>query len=142
MPSSGFYGTPSIYLFLVVSLMQYSHVLVIFISDRVIIMCSAALVKWLIHYFISDAGKHAHSRSLLEVPIFWFIQNEPLLVDKHYQAKALSDMVIVVQSESSAWESHLQCNGRSLLWDLRLNIRYLWKLLFDAFDVTCHCMNS
>ncbi|KAL8095497.1 uncharacterized protein LOC141689529 isoform X1 [Apium graveolens] len=68
-------------------------------------------------------GKHAHSRSLLEVPIFWFIQNEPLLVDKHYQAKALSDMVIVVQSESSAWESHLQCNGRSLLWDLRRPIK-------------------
>lgn len=81
------------------------------------------------HCFISDAGKHAHSRSLLEVPIFWFIQNEPLLVDKHYQAKALSDMVIVVQSETSSWESHLQCNGRSLLWDLRLNIRYLLQLL-------------
>ncbi|XP_065881246.1 uncharacterized protein [Euphorbia lathyris] len=68
-------------------------------------------------------GAHAHSRSTLEVPIFWFIHGEPLLVDKHYQAKALSDMVIVVQSESSSWESHLQCNGRSLLWDLRRPIK-------------------
>ncbi|KAK9002473.1 hypothetical protein V6N11_025151 [Hibiscus sabdariffa] len=68
-------------------------------------------------------GSHAHSRFTLEVPIFWFIHTEPLLVDKHYQAKALSDMVIVVQSESSSWESHLQCNGKSLLWDLRRSIK-------------------
>ncbi|BFG13737.1 hypothetical protein CerSpe_000110 [Prunus speciosa] len=68
-------------------------------------------------------GKHAHSRSTLEVPIFWFIHGEPLLVDKHYQAKALSDMVIVVQSEPSSWESHLQCNGQPLLWDLRRPIK-------------------
>lgn len=68
-------------------------------------------------------GSHAHSRSTLEVPIFWFIHGEPLLVDKHYQAKALSDMVIVVQSESSSWESHLQCNGQSLLWNLRRPIK-------------------
>ncbi|KAI3775268.1 hypothetical protein L1987_49839 [Smallanthus sonchifolius] len=68
-------------------------------------------------------GSHAHSRSTLEVPIFWFIHGEPLLVDKHYQAKALSDMVIVVQSDSSSWESHLQCNGQSLLWNLRRPIK-------------------
>ncbi|KAJ9692982.1 hypothetical protein PVL29_011900 [Vitis rotundifolia] len=68
-------------------------------------------------------GMHAHSRSTLEVPIFWFLHSEPLLVDKHYQAKALSDMVIVVQSETSSWESHLQCNGKSLLWDLRRPIK-------------------
>ncbi|XP_043713138.1 uncharacterized protein LOC122661706 [Telopea speciosissima] len=68
-------------------------------------------------------GTHAHSRSTLEVPIFWFIHKDPLLVDKHYQAKALSDMVIVVQSEPSSWESHLQCNGRSLLVDLRRPVK-------------------
>ncbi|KAF6143858.1 hypothetical protein GIB67_009839 [Kingdonia uniflora] len=68
-------------------------------------------------------GKHAHTRSTLEIPIFWFIHSEPLLVDKHYQAKALSDMVVVVQSGPSSWESHLQCNGRSLLWDLRRPIK-------------------
>ncbi|KAJ4709132.1 Transmembrane protein [Melia azedarach] len=68
-------------------------------------------------------GAHAHSRSTLEVPIFWFIHADPLLVDKHYQAKALSDMVVVVQSEPSSWESHLQCNGKSLLWDLRRPIK-------------------
>uniref|UniRef100_A0A1J3G1V8 DUF7906 domain-containing protein n=1 Tax=Noccaea caerulescens TaxID=107243 RepID=A0A1J3G1V8_NOCCA len=64
-------------------------------------------------------GGHAHSRSTLEIPIFWLINGDPLLIDKHYQAKALSNMVVVVQSEASSWESHLQCNRRSLLWDLR-----------------------
>eukprot|EP01018_Ginkgo_biloba_P026857 Gb_19912 [translate_table: standard] len=65
-------------------------------------------------------GTHSNSRSTLEVPIFWFIQQgDPLLIDKHYQAKALPDMVFIVQSSQSVWESHLQCNGQSLLWDLR-----------------------
>lgn len=68
-------------------------------------------------------GSHVHSRSTLEVPIFWFIHGDSLFVDKHYQAKALSDMVIVVQSEQSSWESHHQCNGRSLLLDLRRPIK-------------------
>lgn len=68
-------------------------------------------------------GRHAHSRSMLEVPIFWFIHSEPLLLDKHFQAIALSDMIIVVQSEPSSWESHLHCNGHSLLMNLRQPIK-------------------
>lgn len=68
-------------------------------------------------------GQQANSRSMLEIPIFWFIHGDTLLVDKQYQAKALSDMVIVVQSESSSWESYLQCNGRSLLLDLRRPVK-------------------
>lgn len=71
--------------------------------------------------FMDDAGRHAHSRSMLEVPIFWFIYSEPLLLDKHFQAKALSDMIIVVQSEPASSESHLHCNGNSLLMNLRLD---------------------
>ncbi|XP_062115255.1 uncharacterized protein LOC133829565 [Humulus lupulus] len=76
-----------------------------------------------LHDHGSLKGTHAHSRSTLEVPVFWFIHGEPLFVDKHYQAKALSDMIIVAQSETSTWESHLQCNGRSLLLDLRRPIK-------------------
>ncbi|THG09468.1 hypothetical protein TEA_003931 [Camellia sinensis var. sinensis] len=71
----------------------------------------------------SQKATYSPHMSTLEVPIFWFIHGDPLLVDKHYQSKALSDMVIVVQSESSSWESHLQCNGHSLLWDLRRPIK-------------------
>ncbi|XP_010545474.1 PREDICTED: uncharacterized protein LOC104817833 isoform X2 [Tarenaya hassleriana] len=73
------------------------------------------------HAFLK--GAHAHSRSTLEIPIFWLINVDPLLIDKHYQAKALPNMVIVVQSEASSWESHLQCNGKSLLWDLRSPVK-------------------
>ncbi|PKU72306.1 hypothetical protein MA16_Dca006306 [Dendrobium catenatum] len=68
-------------------------------------------------------GIHSDSRSTLEVPIFWFIHNDPVLVDKHYQARALSDMVIVVQSDKAVWESHLQCNGKPIAWDLRRPIK-------------------
>ncbi|KAM7268421.1 hypothetical protein ACFE04_010587 [Oxalis oulophora] len=68
-------------------------------------------------------GAHANSRSTLEVPIFWFIHGDLLLVDKHLQAKALSDMVIVIQSDQSFLESPLQCNGKSLLLDLRRPIK-------------------
>lgn len=67
----------------------------------------------------SVPGQSSHPRSSLEVPIFWFIQEgEPLFIDKHYLAKALPDMVIVVQSSTSSWASHLQCNGDSISWDL------------------------
>ncbi|MED6219181.1 hypothetical protein PIB30_033497 [Stylosanthes scabra] len=68
-------------------------------------------------------GRHAHSRSTLEVPVFWFIYNEPLLLDKHFQAISLSDMIIVVQSEQSSWESHLHCNGHSVLLNLRQPVK-------------------
>lgn len=68
-------------------------------------------------------GTHSNARSTLEVPIFWFIYADPLFLDKHHQARALSDMVIVVQSEASSWESHLQCNGESILFDLRAPIK-------------------
>ncbi|KAL8153516.1 hypothetical protein V2J09_011276 [Rumex salicifolius] len=68
-------------------------------------------------------GKHANSRTVLEIPVFWFIHGDPLLVDKHYQAKSLSNMIIVAQSEDSSWESHLQCNGQSVLLDLRRPIK-------------------
>lgn len=84
------------------------------VDSQIIQHIYAYMLVWLY------SGKHSNSRSTLEVPIFWFIHSDPLFVDKHYQAKGLSDMIIVVQSESSSWESHLQCNNRSLLLDLRL----------------------
>ena len=83
---------------------------------------SLTYARLMFSFSLNNVGAHAHSRSTLEVPIFWFIYGEPLLVDKHFQAKAVSDMVIVVQSEPSSWESHLQCNGQSVLWNLRLEI--------------------
>ncbi|CAM6068450.1 unnamed protein product [Sphagnum tenellum] len=68
----------------------------------------------------SIAALNAAGRMTLEVPIFWFIRSdgEPLLIDKHYMAKALPDMVFVVQSNEHKWESHLQCNSKVIYWDL------------------------
>ncbi|KAH7437926.1 hypothetical protein KP509_05G095700 [Ceratopteris richardii] len=75
-----------------------------------------------LHHFsgsASSGGQTTNDRSVLEVPIFWFIQEgEALLIDKHQVAKALPDMVVVVQSSQAAWASHLQCNRNPILWDL------------------------
>ncbi|KAF4403174.1 hypothetical protein G4B88_027945 [Cannabis sativa] len=49
-------------------------------------------------------GTHAHSRSTL---VFLFIHGEPLFVGKHYQDTAISDLIIVAQSETSTWKSHI-----------------------------------
>ncbi|KAJ3669570.1 hypothetical protein LUZ60_011520 [Juncus effusus] len=69
-------------------------------------------------------GEHANKRGTLEVPIFWFVQNDGVLVlDKHYQAKSLSNMVLAVQSDEPSWETYLQCNGNCILSDLRNPIK-------------------
>ncbi|KAG0568443.1 hypothetical protein KC19_6G020200 [Ceratodon purpureus] len=72
---------------------------------------------------ISDLN--AQERTSLEVPIFWFVRSgeEPLFIDKHYVAKALPDMVFVVQSSQKKWESHLQCNSKVIHWDLSRPIK-------------------
>jgi len=44
---------------------------------------------------------------------------EPLFIDKHYIAKALQDMVLVVQSNHTKWPGKIACNGNTVMWDLR-----------------------
>ncbi|BBN07833.1 hypothetical protein MPTK1_4g06720 [Marchantia polymorpha subsp. ruderalis] len=87
-------------------------------SQRVYL--DSAILQHHIKQLVSLADKKPTGRNSIEVPIFWFLRSgkEPLLIDKHYQAKALPDMVIVVQSTKNSWESHLQCNGESVYWDL------------------------
>ena len=46
-----------------------------------------------------------------------------MFIDKHYQARALDDMVIAVQSDEVEWESHLSCNGKAIVWNLRNPLR-------------------
>lgn len=67
------------------------------------------------------ADPNEQGRISLEVPIFWFVRSgeEPLFIDKHFVAKALPDMIFVVQSSQPKWESHLQCNRKVIRWDLR-----------------------
>ena len=43
----------------------------------------------------------------------------PLFVDKYYQAKALSDMIVVVQNRHRLYPSRLGCNGKVIYQNLR-----------------------
>jgi len=49
----------------------------------------------------------------------------PVFIDKHYQARALDDMVVAVQSDEFEWESHIACNGSPIIWNLRNPLRPL-----------------
>jgi hypothetical protein len=42
-----------------------------------------------------------------------------VFVDKYYQAKALSNVVLAVQSQHYNWTSKLACNDKPIRWDLR-----------------------
>jgi len=74
-----------------------------------------------------DATEEDYENKFLSkhIPIFFFSVDSdvPVFIDKYYQAKALSDMVIVVQSNFTSWESRLSCNKDSINWDLRNPIK-------------------
>eukprot|EP01114_Cavostelium_apophysatum_P019136 TRINITY_DN6079_c0_g1_i2.p1 TRINITY_DN6079_c0_g1~~TRINITY_DN6079_c0_g1_i2.p1 ORF type:complete len:413 (+),score=113.23 TRINITY_DN6079_c0_g1_i2:1714-2952(+) len=55
------------------------------------------------------------------IPLFLFSLDTdvPIFIDKYYVAKALSDMIIVVQSPQASYESRLICNEKPIYWDLR-----------------------
>jgi len=65
---------------------------------------------------VDDAPVHRR-----DVPIFIFSMDVPMpvFIDKHYQARALEDMVVAVQSDELEWESHIACNGGAVMWNLR-----------------------
>lgn len=67
-----------------------------------------------------DASRQAEG-NVLEVPIFIFSLDFPLpvLIDRHFQSRALRTMVIAVQSSLTLWESHLNCNHKPIFFDLR-----------------------
>ncbi|KAJ1478176.1 hypothetical protein T484DRAFT_1818502, partial [Baffinella frigidus] len=62
--------------------------------------------------------KHYQARSLQICPLLDGLPL-PVFVDKHYQARSLQDMVIAVQSDEVEWDSHLACNGKPVVWNLR-----------------------
>jgi len=73
-------------------------------------------------YTSSAAGAEG---ATLEVPVFLFSldDEDPVLIDKHYTAKSLSNMVLVVQNRAQTWDSRLACNGRKVTWNLRNPMR-------------------
>lgn len=64
------------------------------------------------------SGKGQTSR---HIPVFFFSLNDvvPVFIDKYYQAKALSNVVLAVQSQHFNWTSKLACNDKPIRWDLR-----------------------
>jgi hypothetical protein len=84
------------------------------------------------------------------IPIFIFsVGGEtPIFVDKYYVAKALSDMIIAVQSNVRSYEGRVSCNSNSIYLDLRF--LFLSPSLFSEvnpstetpsvqFSSTLHC---
>jgi len=64
------------------------------------------------------SGKGQTSR---HIPIFMFSLNgdTPVFIDKYYQAKALGNVILAVQSRHHNYTSKLACNGKAISWDLR-----------------------
>eukprot|EP00741_Cyanophora_paradoxa_P013509 tig00020693_g13044.t1 len=78
------------------------------------------------------AGPHAHASAAeaarprsREIPIFLLsLDHElPVLIDREYQAKALEDMVVIVQSPHPRFAGGLSCDGAPVLSDLRSPVR-------------------
>src|SRR3990167_694805 len=57
----------------------------------------------------------------MNIPILLFSVDyrHPIVVDKYYQAKALSDMIIIVQNSQQLYPSRLQCNSVPIFINLR-----------------------
>ncbi|KAL6045346.1 Transmembrane protein [Balamuthia mandrillaris] len=68
------------------------------------------------------SGKGVFSR---HIPIFLFSLNEdlPVFIDRYYQAKAMDDMILIVQSNQRRYESKVQCNGKPVYWDLKAPLK-------------------
>jgi len=61
------------------------------------------------------------------IPIFVFSLDFPLpvFIDKYWQAKSMDDMIIAVQSDDTHFVTHLACNGKPIVHNLRNPTRSL-----------------
>jgi len=75
---------------------------------------------------ISEDDNYESVHSSKHIPIFIFSLNYdvPVFVDKYYSSKALSDMIITVQSNIPDYESRFSCNKKQIMWDLRDPIKF------------------
>lgn len=74
-----------------------------------------------IHY-----GQESSFSDSRHIPILFFSLNyrHPILVDKYYSAKGLSDMVVIVQNSQRSFPTRLQCNSKSTFLNLRNPIKH------------------
>jgi hypothetical protein len=77
------------------------------------------LISQNINNFIAD--EYDEKYVARHIPIFMFSLDYelPVFIDKYYTSKALSDMVIIVQSNFHSWESRVACNDKPIYLDLR-----------------------
>ena len=98
-----------------------------FVATKRMYLDSQVLQKHLqlLHDHLAGNEKDETGVNKRDIPIFLFSMDVPLpvFIDKHYQARALDDMVIAVQSDELEWESHLSCNGKAIVWNLRNPLR-------------------
>ena len=68
--------------------------------------------------FVTTDGKTGMETRHIPVFIFSVDSPYPVFIDTYYRARALSDMVLVVQSPKQQWESPFTCNGNPVHWNL------------------------
>lgn len=87
-------------------------------------------------YTTSTGGRED---TTLEVPIFLISLDEetPVFIDKHYLAKSLPDLVLVVQNRDQTWDSHLACNDNAIKWNLRNPLKASAALASAFHPHTC-----
>ena len=56
-----------------------------------------------------------------------------VFIDKYYQAKALSNVVLAVQSQHFNWTSKLACNDKPIRWDLRYTPQSTYHFMLTMF---------
>jgi hypothetical protein len=92
-------------------------------TDTLFYLDSAQLQSYLhalnpdAHDDMADTYEATHIQRHIPVFIFSLNYDVPVFIDRYFTAKALSDMVLVVQSDFH-WESRVSCNKRSIYLNL------------------------
>jgi hypothetical protein len=68
-----------------------------------------------------DNEKRTETKNSKTIPIIMISLNEsePIFIDKYHIAKAMHNMVLIVQSNFPNWESRMFCNNKTIVWNLR-----------------------
>jgi hypothetical protein len=108
-----------------------------FYHDRVTYMDAIILQKQLETLFpeetrvasLQAAEGAPNGRTTRTIPIFIFSlhateKDAPILLDKYFAARGLSNMVLVVQSNQSMYETRWQCNKDPIYWNMANPVRH------------------
>ena len=68
---------------------------------------------------IEDSAYGKTSSKQINIFIFSHDSPRPVLIDKHYQARSLDNLVVAVQSSHPKWPSQYSCNSKVIYLNLR-----------------------